>query len=1526
MPLAQDVKIEFGDASNLGVYDPTIDVYTDPERIGGVQYNIFQKPKYDEDLEQTVLVDEIGDHSTSRTSYRQNHLTGDGVTTLDLSSGIVGTLTLKGWTNSGAGWSYGDITTGLSGTTLTLQNAVRYKGIDRYVNGALFDQALCEEGENKGIVTSKGYGVYLSDVAVWDTSTSAPLITYSFDRRGYLVNHDLVNAGNFSYQYLSGNLYYLSANGQNVGQVNEPSTAPTIVGDDLVVENTATSANRFIRIDTTSNIKAEMVGKGLLYYIEYDIETVGVNQINWNLGGTFITITSGTSTKYTDYTGKFYAYFYATSATPTIQLRAYRASGSGTFKITIKPNFIFKQVHPTPSINSVADVVRGSALTYAGRIAYDALRVNNQAGYLTTSAVLTPTSGSIAGSTVSQSWGTAVVSVSGNTIICVSAGSCHGILLDTGQWYTFSEGYFGDNSGHVYDVSGNDNHLAISGQTAAQTWQQAGGLTDLGYDWLSIHGGHRYTNGTASEDIFIPHEPNTNSVPTISLLPGGYTLAQNLESGVFIQENTEWILANGLYGTLNGKTVDRTELDNYAPSDTFSQSKGHYVTTSGSQYQRYVIYPVDSSEPLNTRLDFKPDGINSSMGINMRVFDAASLSQMASDYMKNLPIPATKRNIRVIGHIYDTDNGSFESLKQTRFARVSASGIDIISGRGKIKASVNQFGVPDAFQLSIFGGNFEMFAKLKDVYLKDLDLGTYTISLANMISSHTAGNASMFALVDHGQFYSGATIWLEDITPQFRIQKMLQLAFDEVGIIYNSTFLDSTQGGKLYLDYRGEWLLSDAAKEAIEDDELFNLVGSAPLGYRGLTNSTQMYFNDTNMKFASDSIGNATTSTTDGTYTSATNAWMSFRLFTRVKLDASAYVMARLDVGIEINGVKQLDEEIHVSLIHNEFVEIVLNTRKMRIKSGDVIRPYFYTTGVHTGATTYSYSKTLAMVILLDFGGANTTTFTNTIYPNIVEGQTLTMNQYVDQEMTAFDLFKGICSMFNIISMFDAETNELVFEPYPDFYTEVLDWQGLEDETKPSEIKFLSEALRQEITYKYKNDSKDYHIREYNYKNPNDDEFAAITIDNGDNYLKGEQEIINPYFSATVDKTIEDVTSPPTLPTIRYAANDGGLESQPYLDCERRILYYVGSASGNYSVYSGSAGSLTKTDYTSYPRLAFSEALSGESWQSLSYDSFTDDSGDRAGLFETYYSPMLASIREGITWTAWINLGLNEINAKPLNKIIYINNNRWIINKIIDYNPLNDQPTKVEFLKYVGKAFTIAKNNNRIGRTRERVNGLYNPNDGVSAPNGGDTIGGNSGFTGGVEQEGNGNIAFGSDNIAPRKANTYQFGKGLETYSPDVAQFGEYNEYNADAIFQVGGGTSDSDRHNAVSVEIGDGIQRYELKVSGEKVFTEKTAPVNAIYHNDGSYGFGYKIMTFEGTTNADGEVSITFEDDLANNVFNNTPYVMASVETTFTDVNDTYYTCVGDDIDNTACTIYVSANGSMAGSGITVKVIAIGT
>jgi len=95
------------------------------------------------------------------------------------------------------------------------------------------------------------------------------------------------------------------------------------------------------------------------------------------------------------------------------------------------------------------------------------------------------------------------------------------------------------------------------------------------------------------------------------------------------------------------------------------------------------------------------------------------------------------------------------------------------------------------------------------------------------------------------------------------------------------------------------------------------------------------------------------------------------------------------------------------------------------------------------------------------------------------------------------------------------------------------------------------------------------------------------------------------------------------------------------------------------------------------------------------YDYTTNSIGSSSvykGLYQEYYQQMIEQIKANPRIkTVYVNLKLSDINNLDLRKLVYIDGYYYRINQIIDYNPNNNEVTKVELVLWEDKGVFIAQ-------------------------------------------------------------------------------------------------------------------------------------------------------------------------------------------------------------------------------------------
>ena len=333
-------------------------------------------------------------------------------------------------------------------------------------------------------------------------------------------------------------------------------------------------------------------------------------------------------------------------------------------------------------------------------------------------------------------------------------------------------------------------------------------------------------------------------------------------------------------------------------------------------------------------------------------------------------------------------------------------------------------------------------------------------------------------------------------------------------------------------------------------------------------------------------------------------------------------------------------------------------------------------------------------------------------------GETYKYSDILPCNVSQVNFLKGVAHLFNLQFRSDMSRKVVYIEPYNDFYQDkslAYDWTNKLDLSKEIEDEYeigLSEKLSFQYKYdgsdglmKYINESFKEEGKEYNFFNY----FEQL----GEGYKKGMTKFENPVFSSTWNDwnpAIQD-GNPPLTPVINKEESLYGwdLAHIPRHLVERpdklykynpRILLYQGYVdSPNASnlmtgwTYWYPVSATTPRVYdTETPRATFVDwdNDSGDKFTNLSYNDeiinppTTSTSTTVEGLYSVYWKNMIEQLKANPRIRVMsINLNSSDIATLDLSKLVYIDGSYWRINKILDYTPLKNTTTKVEFIQWI---------------------------------------------------------------------------------------------------------------------------------------------------------------------------------------------------------------------------------------------------
>ena len=298
-------------------------------------------------------------------------------------------------------------------------------------------------------------------------------------------------------------------------------------------------------------------------------------------------------------------------------------------------------------------------------------------------------------------------------------------------------------------------------------------------------------------------------------------------------------------------------------------------------------------------------------------------------------------------------------------------------------------------------------------------------------------------------------------------------------------------------------------------------------------------------------------------------------------------------------------------------------------------------------------------------------------------GENIVINDTIPKGIFQKDFFASIVKMFNLYVYEDKLVEKkLIIKPFIDFYDGTkIDWTDKVDRSSVMRIKPMSEFTARYYDYKYKPDN-DFYAE--NYRKKYNEGYGDYIFDSENEFVK-EVDATELIFAGTV--LTQYTGTDKIYSTIYKLSNSNSAEDR--MDSVIRILQakkVTGRAT--WALTNGLGGS-TLASYTAYGYAGHvNDPLNPTddiNWGSPKELYFTTTSYTTANLFNGYWSEYIAEITDKDSKLLTCSLKLNEVDIYNLDfsKLIYIDGSLWRLNKVLDYNPMDFNTTKVELLKVI---------------------------------------------------------------------------------------------------------------------------------------------------------------------------------------------------------------------------------------------------
>ena len=727
------------------------------------------------------------------------------------------------------------------------------------------------------------------------------------------------------------------------------------------------------------------------------------------------------------------------------------------------------------------------------------------------------------------------------------------------------------------------------------------------------------------------------------------------------------------------------------------------------------------------------------LAITRSIVDYEDVGKRKGDYTKTIKVQANQEVNNVLRNLFLSTIAQNEAkvlkLKGDTInvpCEIVVNGLTHTKGYCLVK-SASSTGKPNYYELTIFSAMNDWADKLAKTKLREIDLGRYFFSWAEIKDSSSQGMASpggwthCYPLIDYGDIgnkpSAGYAIMDYELRSAPYIYDMVNAMFSLTGYTIYSDWLDNDDIKRLIYPFTsGNWKRSifteyDCKTKWSSQQTLISGSGNYILASDTDVSDTQNQstfavsqtiipppiFGSTPLTFTgtlyTSAEGGTKTIVIDATLTgnSSTNNIVEFWLHkgTPNKVShlhlGSATIIGTTPVQVDILVPTYIEsgEEYCICAwpINNTIVNVAANSKLEFLASEDI----------EIGSE-YDVANTLPDKSCMEF----------------IQGLSQLFNLVFDTDPLARTI--KIEPMFSWLDSTGTTNNGyyLGFNDAVDFSNKVQ--QHFEFKTE-----FLSN-YKQQLFFKYKDDSSDgiLAIR----KTKTGHTYGGYKHGLYKRFQQGTQELTNSHFAATymgyrdiggAGSYIQSLLVPMIMETFTSGYD------QPTYKCEPRILYF--KYSDHDSFFPGSTGSYhyewqlkdsiygnIHTFSTNAPR-AFSVDCDAEVDFSLNFDNMeTPLHTEAIGLFQRFWAKVPPMINEGVKATGMFKyLEIDNLNLS-FRKLWYVNDVYWIVNKIVDYKPQEVGFTKVELLL-----------KSELGRAanQDQPDG----NDGWANPSGADTSG-----------------------------------------------------------------------------------------------------------------------------------------------------------------------------------------------------------
>ena len=664
----------------------------------------------------------------------------------------------------------------------------------------------------------------------------------------------------------------------------------------------------------------------------------------------------------------------------------------------------------------------------------------------------------------------------------------------------------------------------------------------------------------------------------------------------------------------------------------------------------------------NYRLDLTK---NISAEFTYAIDEIQDFATRNTSFSKTIVLPGNDTNNKLFGNIFEFGNANLYNEGQPNVGYnfnatksvpciILVDKIQIFKGVLRMLEIIIDDRSID-YEVCVFGELGGFINALGNSKLEDIDFGIAdtTWNYTNIQNSwdNISGTGVYFPLIDYGvESTNKVDFSFDAFRPALYVKEYLTKILDGSGYTYDFPLLSTALMNRLVIPHNQKTLTKSTALNLLATAKVKNYINAAG-----------------NVEFDILNAGNFTItgSGSDFTYNSATAFSGSITLNISGVINAisptSDFTIQLRKNGTPISGVTyttpgnnyNFNADLSVALVtlvstDTLDVDLVGNFSDLDIESGN-----FSVISSNPTEVTVNY------------------------------GDSIVINNTIPKGVFQKDFFASIVKMFNLYVYEDKLVEKkLIIKPFIDFYDgSQVDWTDKVDRGSVMRLKPMSEFTARYYDYKYKQDN-DFYAE--NYRKKFNEGYGDFIYDSENEFVK-EVDATEIIFAGTVlyRKTGTDKI----YSAIYKLSNENTKEDK--MDSVIRILQ-AKKVTGitTWSILNGVGGSVI----ASYSDYGYAGHLDDPynpqadiNWGVTKEVYYNPTSVTAANLFNGYWSEYIAEITDKDSKLLTCSLKLNEVDIYNLDfsKLIYIDGSLWRLNKVLDYNPMDFNVTKVELLKVI---------------------------------------------------------------------------------------------------------------------------------------------------------------------------------------------------------------------------------------------------